>query len=303
MSDSVREDDFRWNFEVPVLGSLTPRERVKLGAVKLITPLYGEGLMRGFPLAFYAKNKTVVIPVMSYKFLRDIAVASAYLVENGFSLETVSDYASMLKYQVFTKGKKVPPPLEALHIPDNALNMPWVKNTSQKILVSSIVWIMSHELAHLYYQHPGYGPHISRYQAQQNEIEADRFANKIMRNISVAPIGIAEFFMVMSHLSVDRGDFENDDAWNEYRNFEATHPLTAERMNILANDLLSDPESFVWKEPNPADISTVIRETAVQIQEIAKILSNPEMQILINYRAKSITLDSLRPRRNIRPLQ
>lgn len=292
------EADLRWNFDTALMGSLTARERANLGQVRLVLPLLGSGKARGYPLAFAASNREVIMPIMSLRFLTDIAIASAYLVENGYTLETVSDYALILKHQVFTGKLKALPPLKALQIPDDALDKRWVKDTAQKIQKSALVWIMAHEIGHIYHNHPpGYGAGVPRDQAQANEIEADRFANDLMRRVGIPPLGMANVFMVLAHLSLDRSDFTSDDDWRHFQRFEATHPLTAKRMTLMADDIVSDPGTFLWKEPHPSAVVPVLHDSARQIRDIGKILESPDMQRFIAMKSQSLTWDSLRPRK------
>lgn len=272
------------------------RERKRLGKVKLAIPLHGEGALKGFPLGFYVEGRTVTIPMMSLKFLNDLSLSYAYLFEHSYSLESVSDYALILKYQIFPDpSRTIQNPLKALRIPTDAKYDKDVRETAEKISKSALVWIMGHELGHIYFNHAGYG--IDRLEAQRNEMEADRFANRVMRGIGMPPLGIVNFFMVDAHISVSEADFPTRMQWEAYRNSEATHPVTAQRLHALARDLREDPESFVWREPDPNKVTGLVRYTADQIDGIAAILDKPGIQRILTARGRSLNLDSLRPKR------
>ena len=247
------EPRIRWNFENLILGSLTPAERSKLGEVRLVLPLRGQGALRGHPMAFYAGGKTVVVPIMSVKFFDDLTLAFAYFSTKGLNLEPVADYVGMLKYHSAADiGGRFPPPLEALGLSyDIWKTDKKVDDVSQQALKSGLVWIMAHELGHISHGHRGYAD-IRADDAQRQEAAADAFANRIMRRIGVPPIGMPIFFTAMAHLEPSRGDFQSNDAWTKYLSTKATHPLTADRMvrwrtNCLPGLAISRQTTPIWR--------------------------------------------------------
>lgn len=287
------EPALRGNFNRLVLGSLTAQERAKIGQVRLELPLRAPGEAAGDPMTYYAKGHSVVIPIQSVKFLDDLSLAWGYAWAKGVSLENVTDYIAMLKYQKPPVGG-FPPPLKALGIPGDIWKQDAkIDDVSQKILKSAVVWIMAHEVAHLLYKHPGYGPTVSAQQAQANEAEADRFANEIMRRIGVAPGGMATFFVAMAHWSANRGDFASDAMWQEFLSTESTHPFTASRMKALAADLRTNPADF---SVEASDTQTGIKNVlfiASQIDQVANILEDLQVQRSIAAKAKATSLASL----------
>jgi hypothetical protein len=289
------EEHIRWNFDNVVLGSLTPAERQALGPVRLDIPLRGAGDMRGHPLAFYAGGGVVTVPVQSVKFFDDLTLAWAYFWANGLSLEPVTDYVAMVKYRDPAEfGGRFPPPLEALGVPaDSWKTDPKVDDVSQKALKSALVWIMGHELGHVYHGHQGYAG-VSAEAAQAHEVEADRFANTIMRRIGVPPLGMSQFFMVMAHFEPNRADFASEAAWTDYYRSESTHPMTAERMTALADDLMRAPEEFASSEADVAAGVALVEFAATQIRGIGDILADPEIQRSIAAKALATDLTSLR---------
>ena len=290
------ENNLRWNFDNLVLGSLTPAERRQLGNVQLDLPLRAPGEQAGDPLVFYAARGRIVMPIQSVKFFDDLALAWAWFWARGESMEKVFDYIAMLKYRKPSELglRQFPPPLEALNVPADA----WKKDkrvddVSQKILKSGIVWIMGHEMAHLYYHHPGYGPGVSSAQAQKNEAQSDQFANEIMRRISVAPMGMANYFLFMTYWSPNRADFSSEQAWREYQQNQATHPFSAERMKQMARDLAASPADFSASEMDiPASIKRV-QQVAGWLEQIATILEDPDIQRSIAIKARATDLQSL----------
>jgi hypothetical protein len=289
-----------WNFDNLVLGRLTPAERQRVGPVALDLPLRAPGEARNHPLQFFASGRTITVPILSVRFLDELTQAWGYLWSNGLDLQLVGDYMAMLKYRDPTlfPGQRFPGPLEALGIAKDAWKSdPRMDDVSQKALKSSVVWILAHELGHIYYRHPGYGPGVERAQAQANEAEADRFANMIMRRIGVAPLGMVQFFMAMAHLDPGRGDFSNDAAWQDYLRTQATHPLTAARLNAMASDLRRSPGDFTTAETDQRAAVQRIEFVAGQIELIGNTLEDPQMHRLIAATGLATDLNSLRNRR------
>ena len=284
------EPNIRWNFQNLVVGSLTPQERAQLGPVILALPLRGAGATRGHPMAFYAGGETVTVPIQSVKFFDDLTVAWAYFWANDLSLEPVTDYLGMLKYRNPQEiGGRFPPPFEALGVPADAWKQdPVVDDVSQKALKSALVWIMAHELGHIYYRHPGYVG-VTAEEAQANEAEADRFANTIMRRVGVAPLGMVQFFMMMAHFDPNPVDFPNEAAWQAHLSEDATHPVTAARLQALADDLLQSPEDFAASEQDLAAGVERVRFAAEQVRGIAEFLADRD--ILQSIALKALATD------------
>ncbi|MFC1863100.1 hypothetical protein ACFL1Z_04050 [Thermodesulfobacteriota bacterium] len=280
------------NFLNVIMPILNSNEKNILSSTKLVFPLIGEH--GGDPLEFYSyfdqSGPKVAMPILSIKFFDDLAIAYAWLWVNRYSIETVSDYVATLKYNDHNKFhlSKYPQPLDALNIPRNALENSDVDDLSQKILKSAMIWILNHELGHIYHRHPGYGPDVSAEQAQKNEEQADRFATELMRRIGVAPIGMANFFTVASHWWSNRGDFTSDQAWRYYLE-NKTHPLTAGRLKMLAQDIQESAKVFVRKEPNyPSALQGVLNASG-DISKIAKLLEDTKLQRSIRAKAMCIT--------------
>lgn len=288
-----------WNFENLILAKLKPDERAAVGNVALRFPLAAEGRAAGDPLAFYASAPppAITMPVLSIKFLDDLSVAFAWLEVKGYSTETVADYLAMLKYRDARDfpGGRYPAPFSALRIPDNALDDPMVDDLSQKILKSAIVWIMAHELAHIYYRHPGNQGDVTV--SQENEKQADRFANEILRRIGVPPIGMSYFFVFAANYTPHRGDFGSDREWKDFLSQKSTHPLTAERLQALASDLEKRAEDFTKTEPDRKAALQRVRYTAGQIAGIAKLIGDPDMQKSMRAKGLATDLDVLAPRK------
>lgn len=203
----------------------------------------------------------------------------------------------MLKYRSAEDfGGRYPPPLQALRIPDNALEDRGVNELSQKLLKSAVIFILLHEMGHVFYDHPGYGPGVARAQARLNEVQADRFAIDVMRRLGVAPVGIVFFFQTLAHGTPNRGDFRNDAAYESHLR-QATHPLSEDRLRLLAEAFRDSPGDFAKEYEDPAAGAQAVAFIADMLSKVADILAEGDMQRLISEIGRKTTLSALAPRR------
>lgn len=285
----------RWNFETLVLGSLLPQERQALGPVRLDMPLRAEAAVQGSPLAFYAGGDTVTLPVFSIKFFDDLTLAWAVLWSGGHDLALIGDYLSVLKYrEPVDFGGRFPDPLTALDVPPDIWKTDAaVDHVAQNALKSALVWIMAHELGHLYHRHGGYDG-VSPADARAAEAEADAFANEIMRRIGVAPLGMAQFFTALVHLEPNRWDFPDPADFDAWQAREQTHPLTAERLQAIAADLTERPEDFARAEPDAAAATASLQAVSGELARLAGFLGDPDIHRIVKARAMAADLEGLR---------
>ncbi len=287
-----------WNFNDLMLGKLYPKEKYNAFGTKLEFPLTPYGEMAGSPFSFYAAvpHKTIYIPISSVKFIDDLAIASAWLEQNGYSQETVMDYISVLKYSFnrFPKGN-IPGPLKALHIPDNALDDRLVDDLSQKILKSIIVWILGHELGHIVYNHPAYHS-VSFAESQKCEKEADAFATDMFRRIGTIPAGMILLFTVFTTFYAHRGDFSSEKDWQNYLK-NSTHPVSLERLKLISKELVNTAESFTGAEPDRFNATRVTEYVGREAGKIVDIINSEKMQEFLRLRAMAVDIHSLYPRK------
>jgi hypothetical protein len=278
-----------------LLTHLTGSERRAVGAVKLYCPLIAAE--QTIPINFYAMGNPprIVAPALSIKFLDDLAIASAWLLQNGYSQSTVYNYLSMIKYRRASEMPRgrFPPPLTALRIPDGVLNDADIYSLSEKIFGSALLFVLAHELGHIRYKHPGYN--IPLEQAKENELEADAFAVELLRRIGLPPLGVTHFFMASTYLGRHRGDFVSDADWEHYLRTEYTHPVSTHRLRILSQNLKQHARDFARGEPNYANAVNQINYAAGQLEGIAKILSDYDMQKMIAHIGRTTDLSSLKP--------
>ncbi len=285
------------NLKNVILPRLSAEEGQRLAGVRIDVPLRVKDQE---PFAYYTTGTpwVVTISAASLKFFDDFCVAIAWLQANGYSIETASDYVSMLKYRTpAAVGGRYPLPLDALQIPGDALDNQRVNNIATRIFDEAIFFVLAHELGHVLHRHPGYGPGVAGGEARANEAEADAFALDMMQRAEAEPTSMAFWFLMAGHMAHGRGDFASD---AEYEKFlaESTHPLTGDRIAALADRLVAAATEFARNESDQAASLSRIQWTADQLQQVADILGDPEIQALIANRGRSMTPAMLGPRRS-----
>jgi hypothetical protein len=107
---------------------------------------------------------------------------------------------------------------------------------------------------------------------------------------------MAFFFVAAAHFLDGRGDFDNEAG---YQNFlaDATHPLTADRLELLATSLEQSADLFAQDESDVAASRARIQGVAGQLHEVAGILGDPDIQRLIAQKGRATKPEMLAPRR------
>jgi Peptidase family M48 len=284
------------NFEKVFLPKMTPAERQAVSRVAIRVPLRG---VERSPFEFYSmRDGTVTMPAMSIRFLADLAVAYVWLEANGYSMEPVADYVSMLKYQSAARfGGRYPDPRRALGIPADAERDPNVDKISLDLFNQSLMFTLLHEAGHVRYAHPGYGPGVSRAAARANEEQADRFALEIMRRAGQPIPGLLFFFVSMAHFVPHRADFDSQPEYDAFL-AQATHPLTSDRVRTMSAFIRAHAADFARLQNDPALATRSIQKVADDIDgAVVPVLADVDQQRLAAVRGRSATLAGLQPRR------
>jgi hypothetical protein len=274
------------NFREVVWPKLLPDEKRKLSRVTLDFPLEDARQLMNFYAVWGGGKQTITLPISSIRFLADIALAEAWLGVSGYSTDPVTDYLAMLKYQWPDRlaGRRYRP-REALGIPDDATANPRVERRFQRDFGTAIVFVLGHELGHLYYQH---GMNVSLERSRQQEEEADRFAMELMRRIGEPPVGMVLFFRILAHLAPYTSDPDYP-----ARRAAATHPIASARLRAVAAGI----------ETNVADFSrtgiatTTLADFAGMVRDYAKLFDEEGMQQLTRQKGLSAKPELLGPRK------
>ncbi len=280
--------------------NLLPEEQRALSGVSFDTPLSGDPV-----LGYYSNHKTrvVTLPAISLLFFEDLCTAYAWLWVNGYRLETVEEYVTMLKYkdkQAF--GGRYPPPLKALQIPDNALVDPKVNDLSLRLRNTAYAFIMGHELGHIRFQHPFYHE-VPIDVSQANEEQADQFGLELMRRVAEIPMGAMLFLQSGIYYFENRADFDSDKQWQDYLAKVGTHPITAHRLRALADRVNSLAPDFARGQPNRATAMETVHFIGSRFSEFAKFLDDPLLQRVMRAKAERSKPSSLAPRREKETVQ
>jgi hypothetical protein len=281
----------------------TAEEKRILAGVAFEFPLVGE--ISGDPMEYYSGERGgrqfVAMPVLSLMFLEDLATAYAWLHVHGYSLETIDEYVTMLRYKQGAdfRGGRHPPPLEGLQIPPKALADRRVDELSLRFRNTAFAFILLHELGHIRYGHRGYAG-ISTAQARANEQGADEFALDLLERTSTIPMGAILFFQAQAYFMPSRGQLQaegrikTDKDWDDYLRSKVTHPLTADRLRAMAARL-----DRTARRSGPGPEGETLRFIATRLEHISAILEEPELQgcmAVVAHRADPSTLAPRRPR-------
>jgi Peptidase U49 len=255
----------------------------------------------GNPLDFFAygtgDGPRIAMPVQSLLFVEDLCTAYAWLQQNGYSLETVDEYLTMLKYReaaAFPDGR-YPPPLVVLGIPADAASDPAVNNLALRLRNSAYAFILAHELGHIVLNHRGYSG-ITMEQARANEAAADQFALDALQRTATIPMGAVLFFQAQAYAMPNLGQFraagKSSQEWENAVRKNMTHPLTADRITAIAVNL--DVAAASWPRPTEQPI---LRSIAIKLAQIAEILEDVDLQQCIAIAAARADPQALQPRR------
>jgi hypothetical protein len=297
------------NFEMLLSQGLDEREKRQAAGARLEMPLRGQykDLME-----FYAEGKTVVMPVLSLKFLSDILLANAWLYVNGYDPRTVDDYVAMLKYSQPSRfpGGRFPQPLDALGIPQEATVVPQtdprVRNAYFGTLLVASGFIMAHELGHVVLGHT-VTPASTLARRLANERAADAFALRALSRIRTDTDAMMMYFTMTLAWTPTFADFPSRAAYEQYLTEVADHPMTGDRIQAIGMEVYNNPRLFLFREelrddmrnterPTPENLARVQRR-GTNIIKLADLLSDERYQRALAIRAIGATLDSLRPRR------
>jgi hypothetical protein len=285
------------NFENVFLPKLTTEERQRVQGVSVQVPPRGNerGLFEFYSIS---GTKTIVMPAQSIRFVYDISVAYAWLQTNGYTIETVSDYISMLKYQDVSRfAGRFPDPRRALGIPEHAEDDKRVEGSIQQTFNQSIMFILLHELGHVLYRHPGYASNVPRADAQAHEDEADRFALEVLRRGGQPAIGVFFLYAAFADSVPNRADFHSD---ADYKAFLAcaTHPLTSDRMRHMSAFIREHAADFSRLQDNPANVAQLHRWIADGFdRDVMPALEDVGVLRITAAHGRSMTLAGLQPRR------
>jgi Peptidase family M48 len=248
----------RANFDEVVLPRLTDQERAVLKDVRLDL---SQREYRQHPLNFYAaQGGQVVLPLSSVRLINDLTLALAWLNRNDLPEKRVFDYAAMLAYRGPAPDGVRVSPLSALGIPLDADSDPAVESLHQKMFGGMMVFVMAHELGHLFHDHHA---DVGAAQSRAQENEADAFAVDLMARIGAAPIGVSFYFLMAAPFECPAS---------------STHPLSGERVARLASAITEQASVFVRDKPDPTRERQLVEGIAAELQKVAALVDDPDVR-------------------------
>jgi hypothetical protein len=280
---------------------LTEPERRALAGVRIECPLIGAHT--GTPVDFYTmghiRSATVFMPVLSLRFLEDLATAFAWLRHHDYSLETIEAYVTLLrgKKAADFPGGRYPDPLKALHIPPDALSEASVRSLAHAWRDEAYAFILLHEFGHVLSRYPRIDG-VPREVARKHEEEADRFALTVLERGDTNPMGIVLWLMAQANAMPQKGQLtaegvvKSEADWQMYVKTWAPHPFTADRLTAIALHL--DAWAKRAGREQPRDILT---SRAAQLTHIAESFRDPQWQSCNAVAASRSDLATLEPRR------
>lgn len=301
------------NFEILLSQGLDEKEKVKASGVRLEMPLRGR---HKDLIEFYAEGKTVVVPVLSLKFLNDVLLANAWLYLHKFDTRTVDEYVSMLKHNEAADfpGGRYPQPLDALGIPAQARLVPpgdpEFKSAFFGTMVVTSAFIMAHELGHVVLGHATGGAKTLKERLQQ-ERDADSFALRTLSRIQPGTQSMVIFFTISAAWAPTITDFPSRKAYEQYLTQDADHPLTGERIRALGQEVYDNPGNFLFNEelrgetrsaepptvePPTAENIASVKRGATNIIKLGDLVSDEKYQRNLAIDGIGTNLDRLKPR-------
>lgn len=248
----------RSNFDQVMLPQLTDQERRTLGVVTLDLDQREDA---AHPMNFYAaQGGRVVLPLSSVRMVSDLTLAVAWLNRHRLPEKKVFDYAAMLAFRGPAPDGVRALPLAALGVPDGAQDDPEVDGLFQKLYGDAMVFIMAHELGHLFHRHSA---NVGLEQSRQQESEADAFAVELMARMHAPPVGIVFYFNMVAPFECPA---------------RSTHPMSGARIERLAAALRDNGPLFVQDKPSPQRELLLLESVVQGLLQVATLLDDPDIR-------------------------
>ena len=250
--------DLQSNFDQFMLPRLTDQQRRVLAGVSLD---FGQREYPGHPLNFYAaRGGRIVLPLSSVRLVTDLTLALAWMNRHRVPEKKVFDYAAMLAYRGPAPDGVRALPLAALGVPDNAISEAEVGDLFQKLLIDTMVFIVAHEMGHLFHNHQA---NVDAARSRLQESEADAFAVELMGRMGMPPVGISFYFTLATPFECPA---------------RSTHPLTGERVTRLAATLRDNAALFARDKPSPQHERQLIDSIGRELEGLARLLDDPDIR-------------------------
>jgi hypothetical protein len=237
------------------------------------------------PLDFYsARPGHITLPLLTVAFVEDMAQAYAWLWANRYSSLTVDEYLGMLRNRTPDDfpSHRYPTPLEALHIPADAMSNPAVAKMTQRVRGTTLSFILLHQFGHLSYRTAAEEAAIRHDPVEAEEELADAFALAVMKKNSEIPAGLLMLIHGMLYLPAEA---------------PKAHPVTNQRLHAMADFLDLRVRQFAYGRPDRRLATVAIQSLASHIRQASTFLSDTTGQKFWAEQGSQTTIASLVPRR------
>jgi hypothetical protein len=201
----------------------------------------------------------------------------------------------MLRYRDKTgfPGGTPPAVLSALGVPKDAYKTSKkVDELSLNLRNEAFAFIIAHELGHILFRHKPLDQ-ISAKQAQDDEIESDRFGLDVFQRTGTVALGPTLFFQAQIYRFLHRHEFESEEAWGEHVQLKMTHPLSVGRIRSMA-DFIEGP--LLRSRPTEAGIWPDI---AAKLRAMTDVMEDMPLARCVVHMAKTSDLSILRPKKTV----
>lgn len=269
----VYEDGVRGMFTQDIIGRLPPSRRAGIGEVRLEIP-DAAPMAPGSPLQVYATtDRAIVLPIRTILWLDQYSGLTAHLQHcaQGFGLCLICAGMTGMR-----RGPDRPPgPLAAYGLTDDIYTDKRVLEVNQKILASTVCFLLAHELGHIALNHRA---SADTAHSQQQERDADAYALDIMAYLGVFPLGLAVFFGAAAMME----------------NGQTSHPLSGSRVIAIAETMQARPRAFLDRDQPDADAHVAqVTALARQLRAAAPIIDDRDQRARILQIAAGLTFDQL----------
>lgn len=254
---------------------LAPPWPARLRDVRLALPAGEEGELPPWHFDALPATRTVRAPLRTLVFLDEMSGVFAHLERRRCGHDAALRYMGLLVAQPPPRGRP-PGPLEAFGLTPRIQEDRFVADVSEKLLGSTVFFMLAHELGHLAL---GHRPGLTGLASQRQEAEADGFALEACASVRLLPAGLVMFFTLVASIEGP----------------QSTHPLSGSRLNAIAAALRAQPRSFVDRaETDVARATRVVAGLAGELETIGRTVDDPAIRREFLRRAAEANWEKLR---------
>jgi hypothetical protein len=246
----------------------------RLRDVRLAIPAGEEGELAPWHVDALPAARTVRAPLRTLVFVDEMSGLFAHPQRRRCGHDAALRHMGLLVAHP-PAGGRPPGPLGAFGLTERIHDDAFVKDVSNKLLGSTVFFMLAHELGHLAL---GHRAGLTGLASQRQEAEADAFALEACAAVRLLPGGLAMFFTLVASIE----------------GAQSTHPLSGSRLNAIAAALRAQPRSFVDRaETDVARATRVVAGLAGERETIGRTVDDPAIRAAFFRRAAETRWDRL----------